>query len=208
MGQVKLIRLVPVLVLCFAAGLLVGCKAPNLQDRMNDAAQMVRLNVGWGPGLLANAQVTRVLGLGLGAYDSRRMGFRNGYGWIWDERRYDLNLIAPIWGWEDVDATLAGGMPVTPLHGDEHKTNPPGEKPSKFSWTGVPRTLSDKNRGWFEVSANVHLVWIGLEVGVDFGEIVDYLVGWFGFDPAGDDSYTGKTAEEHSPSSPPPSPPR
>ena len=77
----------------------LGCKTPNLQDRMNDASQIVRLNLGVGPGLLVNVQATRALGLGVGMYEARRFGFRNGYGWIWDERRYDMNLVVPVWGW-------------------------------------------------------------------------------------------------------------
>jgi hypothetical protein len=89
---------------CLAAATLAGCRAPNRQDRNDDAAEILRLNVGLGPGLLVNAHATRCIAVGLGAYEARRYGFRNGYGWIWDERRYDTNLIIPIWGWEDVDA--------------------------------------------------------------------------------------------------------
>jgi hypothetical protein len=174
---------------------------------MDDAAEMVRFNFGGGPGLLANAHVTRCLALGAGAYDARRLGFRNGYGWLWDERRYDFNLIIPLYGWEDVMATTHGSMPETVLRGDQHDRLPPGEDPGFFGWAEMPLTLNNPNRGWFEVSLNLHFILIGIDVGIDAGEIVDYVVGWFGFDPAGDDAWTGKDVEKHDPE-PAPRPPK
>ena len=185
---------------------VVGCKAPNLRDRMDDTAEILRLNVGLGPGLLANAQATRAIGLGLGMYESRRYGFRNGYGWIWDERRYDTNLIIPIWGWEDVESTYYGGMPPSLLHGDLHDPLPPGKEPGFWRWAEMPLTINDRTRGWFEVSANVHALIVGVDVGLDVGELVDWLFGWVGLDLAGDDSWTGRELEKHD--RPPPRPHR
>ena len=187
-------------VLCVLLAACTGCKAPNLQDRMNDAGQVARLNVGLGPGFLVNAQVTRALELGVGAYDARRCGFRNGYGWIWDERRYDTNLVIPIWGWEDVDAVLYGGMPVTPVRGDDRHPLPPGTERCCWRWSGMPLTINDKNRGWLEVAANVHLIYFGIDAGVDVGQFIDWAAGWFGLDPAGDDQWTGVEVEKHGPS--------
>jgi len=176
-----------------------GCKAPNFQDRLDDCGEMVRLNLGAGPGLLANVHVTRCLALGIGGYESRRYGFRNGYGWMWDERRYDTNLVIPIYGWEDVDAVLYGGMPKTLLRGDDRDSLRPGEERGFWRWAGQPLTLKDRNRGWFEVSVNLHLIWIGLDVGVDVGEILDAALGWFGIDPAMDDEHTDRPVERHDP---------
>jgi hypothetical protein len=191
-----------VLVLCVGAIALTGCVAPNISDRMDDAAEMFRFNIAYGPGLLVNAQVTRCLALGLGSYETRRCGFRNGYGWSWDERRYDMNLIVPIVGWEDVTAVQSGSMPITAVHGDAQDPLAPEE--GFCNWTQL--TINDKNRGWFEVSANVHLIWVGLEAGVDVGEIVDWALGWFALDIMGDDDHTGRDVEKHDP--PPPPPPR
>ncbi len=182
------------LALCMSLATLAGCQGPNLQDRMDDTAEIVRLNGGLGPGLLANVHVTRLLAVGVGAYEARRYGFRNGYGWIWDERRYDANLGIPIWGWEDVDAVVHGGMPKSLLRGDERDV----------CWWAPPLTIADKNRGWLEVSANLHLIWLGLDVGVDCGELLDCICGWFGFDPAGDDAWTGKDVAKHEPGPTPP----
>jgi len=189
-------------VLCALVAAAAGCKAPNLQDRMDDAAEMCRLNLGLGPGLLVNAHVTRCLALGMGTYEARRFGFRNGHGWIWDERRYDTNLIIPIWGWEDVVAVVHGGMPKTLLRGDDHDPLPPGEKPGDLRWAEMPLTINNKNRGWLEVSANVHLIVIGLEAGIDFGEVLDYALGWFGIDIMGDDSRSAAERERHDPDHP------
>jgi hypothetical protein len=185
---------------------VAGCKSPNLKDRMDDSAEILRCNVGWGPGLLVNAHVTRCLALGAGAYDARRFGFRNGHGWIWDERRYDTNLVIPIWGWEDVDSVYYGGMPVTPIRGDDLDRLPPGEDPGGLRWAQMPLTLNDRNRGWLEVSANAHLIWVGIDLGLDVGELVDYLLGWVGVDLAGDDCWTGKHVERHDPPPVPPGP--
>ena len=184
-------------VLCASLVLLGGCKAPNLQDRMDDAGEIFRLNVGLGPGFLANVHATRALALGIGSYDARRIGFRNGYGWIWDERRYDTNLVIPLWGWEDVDSVLYGSMPKTLLRGDEHDPLPPGKEEGWLRWADMPLTLRDKNRGWLEVSANVHIIWIGIDVGVDAGEFLDCLAGWAGLDPAGDDAHSRAEFEKH-----------
>ena len=185
--------------LCVLVAASAGCKAPNLQDRLDDTAEICRLNFGLGLGLLANVHVTRFAAVGLGAYDARRYGFRNGYGWIWDERRYDTNLIIPIWGWEDVDSVAYGDMPKTLLHGDQHDPLPPGDKPGALRWAEMPLTLNNKNRGWFEVSANLHVICIGLEAGIDFGELVDWALGWFGIDIMGDDSHTGAAVQRHGP---------
>ncbi len=197
--------------LALAAGVLIcgaiaaGCKAPNLRDRLDDTAEILRLNVGLGPGLLVNAHATRPIAVGVGAYRARRFGFRNGSGWIWDERRYDTNLIIPIWGWEDVEATYYGGMPETLLHGDARDPLRPRHDTGFWRWAEEPLTINNPNRGWLEVSANVHAVFIGVDVGFDVGELLDWLVGWVGLDPAGDDRSTGKELEKHD--RPPPKPP-
>lgn len=181
-----------------------GCKAPCLQDRMNDAGQMFRLNVGCGPGLLFNLHLGRPVAIGAGAYETRRVGFRNGYGWVWDERRYDANFFVPFWGWEDVDEVLYGRMPKTLLHGDEHHSEPTGETPGETRKSEKPLTINDHNRGWFELSLNLHLIWLGIDFGVDFGEIVDYAAGWFGLDPANDDqSHHRRPVERHDPAAMP-----
>jgi len=193
-----------VLVLCLLVVALGGCRAPNLQDRMDDAGEIFRLNFGLGPGFLVNAHATRFVGAGLGAYDSRRYGFRDGYGWVWDERRYDFNLGIPIWGWEDVDSVVYGGMPLTMLRGDAHDRYAPGVR--WYHFPDMPLTIRDRNRGWLEVSANVHLIWVGVDVGVDAGEFLDYLFGWFGVDLASDDAWTGEDLEKHDSDPVPPGP--
>ncbi|MFO7900277.1 MAG: hypothetical protein R6V58_14600 [Planctomycetota bacterium] len=184
-----------------------GCKGPTLRDRYDDSAEIFRLNVGLGPGLLANAHVSRAVALGLGTYQARRYGFRNGHGWIWDERRYDTNLVLPIWGWEDVDATYYGSMPVSLIHGDDKDPLRPGEEPGRWKWARNPLTINNPNRGWGEISANLHLVFIGLDAGIDFGELADYLLGWFGVDIMGDDSRTGAEGIDVERHDPPPRPP-
>lgn len=191
-------------IIVMSMAILAGCKTPSLQDRMRDGAEIFRLNVGLGPGLLVNAQVTRAIELGAGTYEARRFGFRNGHGWIWDERRYDMNLLVPIWGWSDVPSVLRGGMPRTYLYGDQHDRLPPGEEPGFWGWAEMPLTINDKTRGWFEVALNVHVLFIGVDAGVDFGELVDWTFGWFGLDLAGDDSNTGAKLEKHTPPLPPP----
>jgi len=196
------------LLLCSVLAALCGCRAPSFQDRMDDGAELLRLNLGGGPGFLVNVHATRCLALGVGVYEARRYGFRNGRGWVWDERRYDTNLVAPIWGWEDVTAVVHGNMPVTPVRGDEQDPRRPGEEPGKLRWARMPLTLNDPNRGWFEVSASVHVIWVGVDVGFDVGELVDFLCGWAGLDPAGDDEHTGEPVERHEPGpSPPPTAP-
>lgn len=191
-----------ILVLCVATVALTGCTAPNISDRLDDGAEMCRLNIAYGPGLLANVNVTRCLALGLGSYEARRCGFRNGYGWSWDERRYDMNLVVPIFGWEDVIAVQRGSMPLTPVFGDQKDPTAPEEG----FCSRAQLTINDESRGWFEVSANAHFIWVGIEAGVDVGEVLDWALGWFGLDIMGDDDHTGQNVEKHNP--PPPPPPR
>ena len=190
--------------LCLAA--LAGCRAPNLQDRMDDSARIFRLNIGWGPGFLVNVQVTRPIELGFGAYEARRCGFRNGHGWIWDERRYDGNLIVPLWGWEDVDDVYYGSMPKTTLRGDDARRLLPDERSGPFRWADAPMTLGDENRGWLEVAFNVHIIYVGIEAGVDVGQLVDYVAGWFGWDPLNNDKHRKYPLERHGPNPTPPGP--
>jgi hypothetical protein len=143
--------------------------------------------VGWGPGILANLHVTRLLAVGSGSYADERLGVRNGEGWIWRERRMDCNLLVPMYGGVEVVETRYGGMDEVEFSSLIEPSAVDTSDADRWLWVKVPRTLHDPSRGWTELSANVHLVLLGADVGVDPAQIVDFLFGWVGVDVMNDD---------------------
>ena len=152
----------------------VGCCGPAiyLKQRARDAVGPFRADISVGKGLHANVNATRFLALGAGKCDVRRIGGRRGQWGVWDEQRSDLNLLVPIFGKTTISSVDSGNV----------------ERTQPIDWHGIsPLTVNDGTRGKLEVSGNLHVLVAGAELGLDFGEMGDFLLGWFGLDPADDD---------------------
>ena len=162
------------LVLLFAC----GCTGPAryLKDRAFDAADPWRANVSLGTGLHANVHATRALALGAGKCDVVRIGMRRGCFGAWRETRCDLNPVIPLLGDTQVLRSCIGTAD-TSLNRDQLGID-----------ECFPGTLGDASRGWIEGSANLHLLLAGAEIGVDFGEVLDFLLGFACIDLMKDDT--------------------
>ncbi len=155
---------------------------PGVGDRIGgwfsarglDLAEIASVRVGVGPGLLANARITRFVAVGagrLGPAITNLFGFwvpcwqfgscRREIG-LWTERRVELGL-STLYS-IDVDAV--------PLAGNR-------------------RTFGMEARGTFDVGAELYLALVGLAAEVRPDEALDFVAGIFGFDPAGDDPPPG-----------------
>ncbi len=153
-------------------------EGPSVLDRVGgwfaarglDLADVASVRVGVGPGLLANARVTRFVAVGagrLGPAITNLFGFyapcfqfgswRREVG-LWTERRVELG-ISTLYS-IDVDPGLRAGNRVT-FGADMRET--------------------------FDVGAELYFALVGLAAEVRPDQAIDFAVGLFGFDPAGDD---------------------
>ena len=143
--------------------------------RANDLGDVFRFHVGAGPslGLLANVNATRFVAVGAGEYKTNRYGVVRGRYGSWREERADLNLGIPVYGHTRITRVYGGNMRRTL---------------SLEAFTpGVKYAVHDRTRGLAEVSANAHAGLVGIDAGIDLGELGDFLLGFAGVDIIGDD---------------------
>lgn len=171
------------MIVAFALG-VTGCTTPYMRDRGNDAADIITLSVGTGAG--AKARIGPVQA-GL-VYQRDTVGLRNGSLFarrpslstlddrgISDEHGMDLNLL--ICG---VEVSNTGDVIV--------------ERGKEFNTINliVPVSIADpassrlKPHYFFQIEA---LIGLGptLRLGVNLGELVDFILGWTTVDIFNDD---------------------
>ena len=157
--------------------LACGCVGPlrYVRDRAFDAADPFRANLSVGSGLHLNANATRAAALGAGRCEVTRIGIRRGQWGAWRESRWDANPILPLLGDTRIHKCYFGYV--------DGSTN---RRSIGFAEC-FPTSMGDRTRGAFEVSANVHLLLPGVEVGFDPAEVIDFALGLFGVDLMNDD---------------------
>ncbi|GIW71193.1 MAG: hypothetical protein KatS3mg102_0735 [Planctomycetota bacterium] len=144
---------------------LGGCS--YLSDRAADLVDVFTVEVGFGPGLHADLKATDWLHLGVGYAQLRKAGLR-GRDAVWmRDREVGLPLSALLW----VGAWREGALErLGHLHAD------------------VPDLLAYPDpwrRADLELGLSAGLV--SVRLGLSPGQLLDFLAGLFGFDPAGDD---------------------
>jgi len=148
--------------------LISGCSG-YLRRRAADFADMARLNVGGGYGSSFDASVTRYARFSAGGYENVvKAGFVGRRGGVWKEQRQGVAFVA--------------GLTETsrePICGNAFLPPPETEN-------GLQPWYADKERGVTEISISL-LVFGGLEVGFDPGQMLDFFLGWAGIDIYGDD---------------------
>jgi len=167
-----------------AASLLSGCA--YFGARARDLGDIVRLEGSLGVGLQANVNAGELLHLGIGSRRCKSAGWA--YGLSTSERRvedhFPLSYVATILN-PDVAAlhTLKiGDGPEQPQH------RCPMVAPGAFSSGTVHKPAMQ----FWNIEAGVMLVGVGVEAGVNPAELVDFILGIFGLDIAGDDSREGR----------------
>jgi hypothetical protein len=191
--------LLGVLVLLAAS---VGCTTRfgrYCESRMFDLADTLPTSFASGQGLSVEVHLTRYVGVGAGWADVWRYGFDEGrMGPFWREEVRAVPLISSLrrqYYLEHSDR-WPGGQPALRKLDERQKASSyvfiPGQSSNGSLW---PPGLSGAEwdfparSPWsvLDVEVGVVLGWIGVRVGLSPGELVDFLAGIAGFDPAGDD---------------------
>ena len=143
-----------------------------MQNRADDLADVARLNIGGGCGASLDASITRYARISAGGYEKTvKAGFVGRQGGVWKERRQGLAFIA---GYSETSRE--------PIRGNAYL-------PPPDATDGLQPWYADKERGVTEITASL-LVLGGFEVGVDPGQMLDFLTGLVGIDLYGDDTHT------------------
>ena len=177
-------RLFPIAVLA----LLPGCG--YLAARGRDLGDIVRLEGSVGIGLQADISAVEILHIGLGSSRRRTAGWAYGIPTA-EKRREDhlpLSYIRSL-----IDPDVAG------LHSLKMGSGP--EKASHRCDIVGPFSLSSGSvrkpaMQFWSIEAGVFLVAVGIQVGANPAELLDFVLGVFGFDIAGDDDEAGRDARK------------
>ena len=167
---------------CFA-----GCS--YLHDRVNDLLDPFRVDVGFGPGLYADARVTDFLAVGAGGQTLDTAGIHGRF--VGTARLGQVGLPGLVMFGEPRNVEM------TPLLGDTSEFDwqrdiVPGQVLLLFPAMHTGRTaVSD----WSLAKRDVHVadlgasltVFVGVSIAFSPGEVLDLLLGLVGIDLAGDD---------------------
>ena len=196
-----------------------GCKAFSayMADRGRDFGEIARVQIGIGAGLGVSAQAgpTAHAGFGLGV-----IPYELGVGWVYGDgyafgvnskERMDSEIYWPF-TWINVGGDPLGagfhtaGDSIAPrgLSGHRHVCwgLMPGliaEEPDSGVMHWTPRGLDSDRWGHihsWDVEAAVYAGFIVARVGFSPGEFLDFLLGWFLIDIAGDDQNEPDLPEE------------
>ena len=174
----------------FLAALTTGCQTTvgnYFANRGNDLRDIAGVAISLGPGIdvslratvLLQVQATYLYGIKLGTW-RRSAGL-----WVHSER---AGGIAPLFWMRIVDRQPVLGeveklsdesliMAALPLSHLQWVANP-GE------WSRMDGSV---DQGWWDIGASVHLGLAGIHAYFNPAEFLDFLLGWFGVDIAGDD---------------------
>lgn len=180
-------RLRPMVLL---AGLLGGgCHTTVgnwLGNRARDLGECVRVELRLGPGLGAGCRVGGVIDVGL------LVSTGGALGWSYGRPLAFGNRIEDWFVGRQLDVMMPGGM----LGIGDRWAGSIGVPSALWTWR-----LGKQGRRWiwdppgqrhlevhaFDVEAYAHAAVAGIVLGFSPGELVDFLLGWFGADVAGDD---------------------
>jgi len=137
--------------------------------RANDLADVGRLNVGAGFGASLDASATRYGRISAGSYENTtKVGFVGREGGLWNEERHGIAFIA---GYTETSRD--------PIYGNAWLPEPDPASDLQSAW-------ADTERGVAEFTVSLHVL-IGLEVGFDPGQLLDFVLGFAGVDIYRDD---------------------
>jgi len=152
-------------------------------DRLLDLLDVVSFDLGVGPGLLANAHVTRWGGLGAGARASLGVGWHEG-------RSLGLRVL-------NEQAWSVPGYAQGALLGFTHGTGPSRVGAERFD--GCPCTSTQLHSTWrdpWAVGVEAHLLLVGASVAIHPLQLLDFVGGIFLVDGLDDDLATTRATPE------------
>jgi len=168
--------------ICLAVGLTSCGSAPYFKNRALDLADCLNLRVSAGPEISADLKATDALHVAVGGGVHGEAGF--------DGRRYGaagvMTLGLPVVPFME-DGILYGRYIFTETSGLWTDDSVQDECYIVHIWDLPP---THPQHDWVR-ALDVEIgftVLVGVRVGIRFGEIGDFIVGFFGFDPGLDDS--------------------
>jgi hypothetical protein len=156
---------------------LLGCNADQYSKaRFRDLGDIVRGHVMAGVGVDAHVEVTTFVGLGFGAYHADAWGWGDRYFGHWKESVYDFGVV-----WMNGHGERTEGVPRVS-----------GSHDFRF-WSAfdarhgpVYTTNALRRADWLTLRATAFL-FVGVDVELRLGEVLDFVAGLFGADPSQDD---------------------
>ena len=171
----KLYRKLIILLLLVLQASLSGCF--YFADRGKDFADTFKFYFEIGYGLDAEVHATRYFSLSPPGYSNGRkvIGFEGRYGGTWSEERFGYAAVLPL--------------PYCVIRDSQRTATGPNvlSQPTD-NRVGYPYAV-DNNVRKAEVGGSVFAGFVGINIGIDLYEFVDFLTGWFGPDISTDDTY-------------------
>jgi hypothetical protein len=161
------------------AGLLclTGCSSVYMQNRGNDLSQIfnVGVTVSETPQFSLYFSMFGLTPIGYSDFDGTLHGYANETTGAFKARHHALGLL--LWSREQ----YAWGDRFEPEDAD----SPPSWRNGLI---GIPLGPYPPKRETLSAPKSIHLGWLGITLYCRFGEMADFLLGWFGSDIMGDDT--------------------
>ena len=165
--------------------------------RVRDTMDVVPFSIGEGPGLLARVRVTNWLDFGAGAASSTRAGWRRRVPSAetrWDERMQAgwvpwLGEEGLEFSWREETKAIPFIESLTEYARSDGEPRQAGTLFTVVPYREQASLASPRTEvgSAYDVEAEVHFVFIGVRAAFSPTQLFDWAVGWFGFDPLGDD---------------------
>lgn len=137
-----------------------GMVVDTTKDLFLDLFDIVDLNLGFGDGILVDAQATKVLHAGLGWADAVRVGLRPRAFGLWSQRQAEYGL--SIFYWRDINRQAVFG---TSTLFDQ-----------SMSYVGFDLDHQRETGHWLDIGGNVHALLFGVEAAVSPKEALDFCL--------------------------------
>jgi hypothetical protein len=186
--------------------------------RFYDIMDIIELNVGFDSmtSIYVNVLVEPLALGAVGWYECEKFGMDGRIFGQWTEKRFEINLIdsvirynkTPNWGnrylfnedysphsnslppkdtFAGLGLLLFGGLGPFIESSAQHQADP--EENLFYKRWGMTSRLGDTERWYFDIAAEVHLLFVGVEVGVSLTEIFDFATGILGIDAVANDDW-------------------
>jgi hypothetical protein len=156
---------------------LTGCASTYMQNRGNDVAQVMNLGVTTSatPQFAMCLSAFGLVTVGYSDFDGTMHGLVDQH--ITSSRARNRVVGLGLWSYEQ----YAWGDKYNP---EDQKSPAPWRSGAIGVITG-PRAPKEET---LDAPKQIHLGWVGITWYCRFGQMGDFLAGWFGFDPMGDDT--------------------
>jgi hypothetical protein len=178
---------------------LPGCAAVGdyFAARVRDTVDIAPVSVAQGAGLLARVRVTNWFDFGIGRASSSRAGWRRrgpSAETRWDERVHGglvpwLGEEGWEFGWHEETKAIPFVYSLTDYERSDGETRQAGTLFTVIPYREQASLASPRTEvgSAYDVEAEVFLGIVGIRVAISPTQLFDWFVGWFGFDPLGDD---------------------